>query len=201
MAALCLSAFSLVMFRWGDGNLGEGCNTHYNDPLKPYSCDTVFRARATTFTCMTWFALFLAWEMIDLRRSFFRMQPGSKLYFTQWMHDIWRNRFLFFGIMAGFVLAFPILYIPVINQSVFKHTAISWEWGIVFVETVLFFAGIEGWKWCKRVYFRRAARKEEKEGEPPRGEQSRLRDFARYSTMSRSETQERGDLTVERSMV
>ncbi|KAJ5611927.1 hypothetical protein N7528_009032 [Penicillium herquei] len=201
MAALCLSAFALVMFRWGDGNLGEGCNTQYNDPSKPYSCDTVFRARATTFTCMTWFALFLAWEMIDLRRSFFRMQPDSKRYFTQWMHDIWRNQFLFYGIMTGFVLAFPILYIPVINHSVFKHTAISWEWGIVFVETVLFFLGIEAWKWCKRVYFRRQAYKAEKKGEMPVDERRRLKDLSRHPTMSRSETQATGDMMVEKSMV
>lgn len=201
MAALCLSAFALVMFRWGDGNLGVGCNTQYNDPSKPYNCDTVFRARATTFTCMTWFALFLAWEMIDLRRSFFRMQPDSKRYLTQWMHDIWRNQFLFYGIMTGFVLAFPILYIPVINHSVFKHTSISWEWGIVFVETVLFFLGIESWKWCKRVYFRRQAFKAEKEGEAPVGEKRRLKDFSRHPTMSRSKTQATGDMMVEKSMV
>lgn len=134
---------------------------------------------------MTWFALFLAWEMMNLRRSFFQMQPESKRIFTQWMHDIWRNKFLFFGIMTGFVLAFPILYIPVINHSVFKHTSISWEWGIVFVETVLFFLGIESWKWCKRVYFRRQARKAAARGDQPdRG----VRDFSRYTTMDRSDT-------------
>lgn len=200
MAALCLSAFALVMFRWGDGNLSRGCNTEYNNPSNSYNCDTVFRARATTFTCMTWFALFLAWEMINLRRSFFRMQPDSKRYLTQWMHDVWSNRFLFWGIMAGFILAFPILYIPVINQKVFKHTSISWEWGIVFVETVLFFLGIEAWKWCKRVYFRRQARKNAAlEGD--RGAERRgLRDFSRYTTMDRSDTQA-SDMKVEQSMV
>lgn len=65
MAALCLSAFSLVMFGFGDGNLGNDCNNKYSD-----ACDTVFRARATTFVCLTWFALFLAWEMVNMRRSF-----------------------------------------------------------------------------------------------------------------------------------
>jgi hypothetical protein len=47
----------------------------------------------------------------------------------------------------------------VINHSVFKHTGISWEWGIVFVEALLFFLGVEGWKWGKRIYFRRRAAK------------------------------------------
>lgn len=201
MAALCLSAFALVMFRWGDGNLGQGCNTQYNDPTKPYTCETVFRARATTFTCMTWFALFLAWEMMNLRRSFFRMQPDSPRYFTQWMRDIWRNRVLFWGIMAGFVLAFPILYIPVINHSVFKHSSISWEWGIVFVETVLFFLGIEVWKWCKRVYYPRQAFKAKKDGKnAPRSERG-LGDFSRHTTMSCAETRAGGDIKVEESMV
>ncbi|KAL6232057.1 hypothetical protein BDW75DRAFT_218556 [Aspergillus navahoensis] len=155
-AALCLSAFSLRMWGFGDGNLASGCNREYSD-----ACELVFRARATTFVCLTWFALFLAWEMVNLRLSFFRMQPDSKKYFTQWMYDVWRNKFLFWSIMAGWITTFPILYIPVLNTAVFKHTGISWEWGIVFVEAVLFFVGVEAWKWAKRVYFRRQARKQQ----------------------------------------
>ena len=154
MACLCLSSFSLVMFGFGDGNLGSNCNGSYTE-----ECDTVFRARATTFVCLTWFALFLAWEMVNMRRSFFRMQPKSKKYFTQWMYDVWRNQFLFWAVIAGFVTIFPTLYIPVINHVVFKHTGISWEWGVVLVEALLFFGGVESWKWVKRIYFRRTAKK------------------------------------------
>ncbi|KAL4744062.1 hypothetical protein BDV11DRAFT_2219 [Aspergillus similis] len=164
-AALCLSAFSIRMWGFGDGNLASGCNREYSD-----ACELVFRARATTFVCLTWFALFLAWEMVNLRLSFFRMQPDSKKYFTQWMYDVWRNKFLFWSIMAGWITTFPILYIPVLNTVVFKHTGISWEWGIVFVEAVLFFAGVEAWKWVKRIYYRRQARKQR--GVRPFGEVS-----------------------------
>lgn len=152
IAALCLAAFTLVVFRWGEGKLGEGCNESYNE-----TCDVVFRARATTFACLTWFALFLAWEMVDMRRSFFRMQPGSKKYFTQWMYDVWRNQFLFWAIMLGFVTLFPLLYIPVLSDTVFKHKGISWEWGIVFICATIFFLGVETWKFCKRLFFRRMA--------------------------------------------
>ncbi|OQV03571.1 hypothetical protein CLAIMM_08597 isoform 1 [Cladophialophora immunda] len=151
MSALCLSSFLLVVYGFGDGDLGVNCNQSYSP-----QCDTVFRGRATTFVSLTWFALFLAWEMVDMRRSFFLMQPGSKRYLTQWMHDVWRNQFLFWAVVAGFVTIFPTIYIPVINHSVFKHTGISWEWGIVFVEAVLFFLGCEAWKWAKRIYFRRS---------------------------------------------
>ncbi|KAJ0419239.1 hypothetical protein BJY00DRAFT_324568 [Aspergillus carlsbadensis] len=160
MAALCLSSFSLVIWGFGNGDLGVNCNRNFN-----MQCEPVFRARATTFISLTWFALFLAWEMVDMRRSFFRMQPDSKLYFTQWMFDIWRNQFLFWAILAGFILVFPVLYVPVINHDVFKHTGISWEWGIVGVETVLFFAGVESWKWAKRIFFRRSS-KAQHEGSP-----------------------------------
>jgi Na+-exporting ATPase len=150
IAALCLGSFCLVMFAWGNGDLGYNCNDAYSD-----SCDTVYRARATCFACLTWFSLFLAWQMIDMRRSFFRMQPNSDKYFTQWIIDVWRNKFLFWAIMAGFITIFPVLYIPVINTQVFKHKGISWEWGIVMIATILFFIGIEAWKWAKRVFFRK----------------------------------------------
>lgn len=147
---LCLASFTLVVFGFGDGNLGSRCNERYDEV-----CDLVFEARATTFACLTWFALFLAWEMVDFRRSFFRMKPGSKRYFTQWMFDVWDNKFLFWAIIIGFVTLFPLLYIPTLNTVVFKHLPITWQWGIVFIAAGLFFAGVEAWKFAKRVYFRR----------------------------------------------
>lgn len=156
-AALCLAAFSVRMWGFGDGNLARGCNKEWSEEIK--DCELVFKARATTFVCLTWFALFLAWEMVNMRRSFFRMQPKSKKYFTQWMYDVWRNKFLFWSIMVGWITIFPILYIPVLNDVVFKHKPITWEWGIVAVEAVLFFMGVEAWKWAKRVFFRRRAHK------------------------------------------
>jgi len=140
--------------------LGEDCNTAYSE-----ACNLVFRARATTFVCLTWFALFLAWEMVDFRRSFFRQRPrkGREYHFynvfIDWWSDSRRNPFLFWAIVAGFVTIFPTLYIPVINHKVFKHTGISWEWGIVVVESILFFAGCECWKFAKRIYFRRVEKK------------------------------------------
>src|SRR5690606_10717726 len=146
MAALCLSSFTLVVFGFGDGTLGRDCNNNASP-----ECELVFSARSTTFVSLTWFALFLAWEMVHMRRSFFRMAPKPENPYTAWMHHIWRNPFLFWSIFAGFITVFPIIYIPVINDKVFKHGPISWEWGIVFIEAALFFAGVELWKFCKRV--------------------------------------------------
>merc|ERR1712225_72270 len=94
MAALCLSSFTVVLYGFSNGDLARNCNDKYSQ-----ECDTVFRARATTFVCLTWFALFLAWEMVNMRRSFFRMQPKSTKYFTQWAIDVWRNKFLFWAVI------------------------------------------------------------------------------------------------------
>ena len=121
IAALCLAAFSLVLYGWGDGTIGTNCNESRD------TCELVFRARATCFAVMTWLSLFLAWEVLDMRLSFFMMQPGSKKYFTQWAIDIWSNRFLFGAVLFGFVTIFPLIYIPGLNDYVFKHHDISWS--------------------------------------------------------------------------
>ncbi|EPQ27813.1 uncharacterized protein PFL1_04558 [Pseudozyma flocculosa PF-1] len=150
MAALCLATFTLVVFRWGQGELGLNCNSNNGD-----NCDVVFRGRGATFSVMTWFSLLLAWEIIDLRRSFFNMHDDGKWY-NQFLKDTWgKNKFLFFCVTLGFISVFPILYIPGLNDVVFLHSGISWEWAIVFICTLLFVGGIESWKWGKRVYLRR----------------------------------------------
>jgi Na+-exporting ATPase len=183
LACLCLASFSLVLFGWNGGwtDIGIDCNNKIDN-----NCEVAFRARATTFASLTWFALFLAWEMLHMRRSFFRMQPKSKLYFTQWFVDVWRNQFLFWSIIGGIFTMFPILYIPGLNTQVFKHTGISWEWGIVFVESILFFMGIEAWKFAKRVYFRRQAKK------AGAGLDLETRTFGHYFTQSKSDNEESG---------
>ena len=40
-AALCLSSFSLVVFGFGDGNLGSGCNDSIEN-----GCELVFRGQS-----------------------------------------------------------------------------------------------------------------------------------------------------------
>lgn len=62
VAALCLAAFVLVLYGFEDGVIGLYCNDSIAD-----GCDAIFRARATCFATLTWFSLFLAWEVIDMR--------------------------------------------------------------------------------------------------------------------------------------
>ena len=176
IAALCLASFVLVLYAFNDGVIGIRCNDSIDD-----GCTTIFHARATCFAMLTWASLFLAWEAIDARRSFWCMQPDSEHYFTQWMRDVWRNKFLFGAVIAGFVTIFPVLYIPVINDVVFKHIGLTWEWAIVFICSGLFFAGVESYKYGKRVWFRRQEGALESAGKEDDVE---ARAFKRYVTES-----------------
>jgi len=147
MAALCIAAFSVVLFGFGDGDLASGCNRSYS-----LECGVVFRARATTFICLVWFALILSWEMIDKRCSLFC--SGQRGAGVKWVFPVWKNKFLFWAVITGFVTVFPTLYIPVVNHVIFKHDGISWEWVIVIVESIIFLAGVEVWKLVKRAFVR-----------------------------------------------
>ncbi|KAF1974106.1 potassium/sodium eff [Bimuria novae-zelandiae CBS 107.79] len=123
MAALCLASFVLIVYGFGNRDLGENYNNAYSK-----RCDLVFRAQATTF------------EIVNFQRSFFCQKPRGPNYRYR------SNPFLFWAIIAGFVTIFPTLYIPVINHAVFKHEGITWEWAVVIVEATLFFAGYKTWK-------------------------------------------------------
>ncbi|KAH0491757.1 hypothetical protein TgHK011_003167 [Trichoderma gracile] len=150
MAGCVLGSFTTVIFAFGDGNLGSNCNNAYSP-----SCHTVFRARATAYTAMTWIFLLFSWELIDFRRSFFDGRGGGP---RAWGNHLWGNRFLFFAITIVFFIVFPTLYIPRLNTVVFMHAGIGWEWGVVIVAVVVFVVGAEAWKWAKRIYFRRRDR-------------------------------------------
>lgn len=88
--AISLASFVLVIFGFGGGDLGlGGCNDSRD------GCETVFRARSTCFATVCWVALLLAWELIDTRRSLFRMTPKADRPWTQWTRDLWSNQVLF----------------------------------------------------------------------------------------------------------
>lgn len=138
LAIICLVTFIGIVYGDGNGNLGQGCNESYSE-----ACRYVYRARSTAFAEMTWGLLLLAWEVVDMRRSPF-----------QFPRRIWQNQFLFWSVVLGFVSVFPIIYIPVINKDVFKHSPITWEWGVAFLGLIVFIMGSELYKFAKRRFFR-----------------------------------------------
>jgi Na+-exporting ATPase len=149
MGTLCLVAFVCVIYAAGTGtsSLGDGCNAGYNS-----TCDSVFRARATTYATLTFLLLVTAWEVKHFSRSLFNMDPIRYPKTLSVFPTVWNNRFLFWAVMAGFVIAFPVIYLPVVNQLVFKHQAITWEWGVVFGCTVVYLVLVESWKAVKRAF-------------------------------------------------
>lgn len=150
MGALCLIAFVIVAFGVGDGNLGSNCNEVFSD-----SCDTVFRARATVFALLTWTLLLFAWECKHFERSLFRLTPGEPIGLANIIRNVYANKFLFWAIVIAFFSVFPVIYIPVLNVTVFKHKPIGWEWAVVVAGLIMFLFGVEVWKYMKRHLMRR----------------------------------------------
>ena len=144
MGTCTLMTFVIVVYGMYDGNLGHDCNRSYSEACRP-----VFRARAAVFAELTWLILLSAWEFKDIRRSMFRLYPDDESRFPLFK-DLYGNRFLFWAVAIGLVSVFPTVYIPYLNRDVFKHTDISWEWGVVIGMTILFVFGIEAWKFTKR---------------------------------------------------
>lgn len=175
MAACCMGSFTSVIYGKDAGNLGINCNSSYNS-----SCHDVFRARSAAFATMTWCALILAWEVVDMRRSFFRMQPETDTPCKQFFKDIWGNKFLFWSIVLGFVTTFPVVYIPVVNDKIFLHKSIGYEWGLAFAFTIAFWLGAELYKYLKRVHFKNKRKAENPENDLEN--KARKDPFEAYST-------------------
>ena len=147
MGILCLVSFLSVAYGAGKADLGTNCNQDYNP-----TCDVVFRGRAATYATLTFLLLVTAWEVKHFSRSLFNFDPTRNTGPFSVFPTIWRNRFLFWSVVAGFTFTFPVIYTPVINRMVFKHEAITWEWGVVVGCLVTYTALVESWKAVKRSF-------------------------------------------------
>lgn len=147
MGSLCLAAFVIVVYGAGAGDLGVSCNEGYNP-----TCDVVFRARATVFAVLSFLILVTAWEVKHFSRSLFALDPAKFPGPLGVAKALWYNRFLFWAVVAGFAITFPVVYIPVVNLVVFKHKGITWEWGVVVGCLAVYVAGVEAWKTVKRRF-------------------------------------------------
>lgn len=145
MGTLCLASFVIVIFGANDGNLGVNCNHGYSE-----SCEPVFKARATVFAVLSFLLLLTAWEVKHFTRSLFNLNPERHTGVFAVFHAVWYNRFLFWAVVAGFLITWPVIYVPVFNTVVFKHMGITWEWGVVVACCGVYLAVVEGWKGIKR---------------------------------------------------
>lgn len=140
MGILCLISYVIVAFGAGNGNLGYDCNESFND-----SCDLPYRARGTAYAVLTVLLSIMALEAKHLTLGLFSMDRTAGFF-----GNLLKNRFLFYSACVGLLTPIPIIYIPVINRQVFRHDTLTWEWGLVYGNVVLFVAIVEGWKAVKR---------------------------------------------------
>ncbi|KAI1088977.1 potassium/sodium eff [Rostrohypoxylon terebratum] len=156
MGSLCIAAFTSIIYTSIEdvyeepsryGVLGSDCNAVYNE-----TCNNVYRARATTYATLSFLLLFTAWEVKHFTRSLFSMYPEIYSGPFSVFRTVWKNKFLFGAVVAGFLITFPVIYLPVIDRAVFKHQGIGIEWIVVAACVISYVALVELWKAGKRRF-------------------------------------------------
>ncbi|GAO17970.1 hypothetical protein UVI_02056210 [Ustilaginoidea virens] len=149
MGSLCLAAFMLVAYASldkGFHDLPAGCNDGVGKDCLP-----VFRARATTFATLSFLLLVTAWEVKHFHHSLFSMDKRWSGPFSV-LKTVYHNSVLFWSVVAGFLVTFPVIYIPNVNTSVFKHSGLTWEWAVVAGCVATYVGLVESWKAVKRRF-------------------------------------------------
>ncbi|KAK3833365.1 MAG: potassium/sodium efflux P-type ATPase [Linnemannia elongata] len=136
MGILSFVNFVIVVVAMNNNNFGSECNAHYSP-----ACEGVFKARATAYATLTFLILAHAVNCRSLRERGWTYTNLSTLK---------HNKMLWVSIIVGSILVFPVVYIPGVNHNVFKHSSLSYEWGLVACALVLFIAFAEIYKSIKR---------------------------------------------------
>ncbi|WWC90206.1 potassium/sodium efflux P-type ATPase, fungal-type [Kwoniella dendrophila CBS 6074] len=146
MGALSLANFVIVLWGYFPGDLGRYCNETDSE-----ICNPVFQARATCFATLVIMLMIHGLECKHFTKGIMQVN----------LRD---NKILLWSVLVLALGTFPVVYIPVINDRVFLHGSLKWEWGIVFGMILVYLGCTESYKWGKRVYFRRTHVEEPKRG-------------------------------------
>ncbi|GAA5801391.1 hypothetical protein HPULCUR_006837 [Helicostylum pulchrum] len=138
MGLICLCNYVVVIYGYGDGDLGVNCNKEFND-----TCKLVYRARGALFVTMTVLLLLHAHTCRDLVNPTWTYRGLTQK----------QNYYMYYSWLFGFGIMFIVLYVPVVNTTVFKHSGIGWEWGMVAASVIVYIILAETWKFMKRRYF------------------------------------------------
>jgi Na+-exporting ATPase len=137
LGTMPLLSFVIVVYGVGGGVFGTNCGV----ALYP-SCEVIYRARAIVFVSLTILFLLHAFEMKDPRKSMFRM-------------NLLQNKPLLISVIGGLFALVPTVYIPKLNETVFKMMHIGWEWSLCGASIAFYIIGAESYKAIKRRFFRR----------------------------------------------
>lgn len=121
MAAISLANFAITVYGYFDGYLGYGCNERLDSAI----CRNTGQARGATFAS---FLIILMVHAITCKH------PTRSMFKMNWLD----NKTLLFSAAIIILSAFPVIYIPVINNDVFLLDDLNWEWGMVFAGVILY---------------------------------------------------------------
>lgn len=136
LGTMPLLSFVVVVYAVGEGDFGINCG----EALYP-GCEVIYRARAIVFVSLTILLLLHAFEMKDPRKSLFQM-------------NLMQNKSLLISVVGGCIALIPTVYIPKLNETIFKMMDIGWEWSLCAASIVFYILGTECYKAVKRRYFR-----------------------------------------------
>lgn len=137
MGALSLVNFVIVLWGYFPGDLGYLCNEETGP-----QCNSVYQARSACFATLVIILMIHSLECKHFNLSLLQV-------------DLLDNKILLWCAVVLALSTFPVVYIPVINDRVFRMGSMGWEWGIVFGMILVYLLATEAWKWGKRIYFRR----------------------------------------------
>ncbi|KAI8800512.1 Na P-type ATPase [Cladochytrium replicatum] len=124
------------------------CNTKSGE-IKNSECDLILRARAVAYATLS---ILLVVHGVNCRNP---RIPTYMLGLSMWKE----NRILFWTLIVGTIAIVVTVVVPGLNSSVFGHLPFDWEWGMVVICTVLFYIISEVYKFAKRYYYERLAKR------------------------------------------
>eukprot|EP00742_Colponemidia_sp_Colp-10_P014910 GILJ01016985.1.p1 GENE.GILJ01016985.1~~GILJ01016985.1.p1 ORF type:complete len:1098 (-),score=124.86 GILJ01016985.1:216-3509(-) len=137
IGALSLTSFTLSLYASGGlHHLHAQC--HHPSEEKEAGCVALYRARGAGFATLVVLLLINGLNCVDPRQNLWRMFKRRRRISTM----LWCCVF-------GFVILFPMLYVPVINDEVLEHGGFGWEWAMILLVAVLYMIYTCVYKACK----------------------------------------------------
>ncbi|KAG8805027.1 hypothetical protein FRC17_005769, partial [Serendipita sp. 399] len=157
MGAQAVANFVIVQYGTGRGiaDISVRCNDHLVGHTP--ECEVVYRSRGTAFATLQLLLMLHAITCKNLKKSVFHM-------------NLLDNTLLLWSAGCLALVTFPILYIPAINDRVFQLSGLTWQWGLVVGQLVLYLVIVELYKLSKRAY---AHRREIKAGKAQEAKESK----------------------------
>ncbi|EJD55236.1 potassium/sodium eff [Auricularia subglabra TFB-10046 SS5] len=145
MGGQALANFFIVQYGVAEGvqDIYATCNEALGG--MPPECRVVYKARGTAFATLQLILMIHGITCKNLNKSIFQMR-------------LLENTMLLWSVGCLALSVFPIIYIPEVNHRVFQVDGLSWHWGLVFGQLILYLVLAELYKLARRTYRRRQAR-------------------------------------------